>query len=79
MIHLSLPEEMKSFVDSEASRNGFATVDAYLRSLIQEEQRRQARQSLDAKLIEALESGPSTEMTREDWESIEAEAIVWIS
>ena len=58
MIHLSLPEEMKSFVDSEASRNGFATVDAYLRSLIQEEQRRQARQSLDAKLIEALESGP---------------------
>ena len=74
-INLSVPEEMKSFVESEVSRNGFATVEEYLRSLIREAQRRQARQTLDSKLIEALESGPSAEMTREDWESIETEAM----
>jgi hypothetical protein len=34
-------------------------------------QRRQAKQALEAKLSEALSSGPATPMTREDWDTLE--------
>jgi hypothetical protein len=32
--------------------------------------KRKARQELDRKLLEALDSGPSDEMTRADWQYI---------
>jgi antitoxin ParD1/3/4 len=39
-----------------------------------EAQKRQAKRELEAELREGLQ-GPSVEMTREDWESIEREAL----
>jgi hypothetical protein len=38
--------------------------------LIREAQKRRAKQELEAKLREALESGPATPMTREDWDEL---------
>jgi antitoxin ParD1/3/4 len=74
-MNVSLPDEMKVFVETQAAKEGFGTTSEYLRSVIREVQKRQAKQALEAKLREALESGPSEPMTREDWDEIEREGL----
>jgi antitoxin ParD1/3/4 len=73
-MNISLPDEMKSFIETQLSREGYASASEYLRALIREAQKRQARAELGAKLLEGLR-GPTVEMTREDWDSIEREAM----
>jgi antitoxin ParD1/3/4 len=72
-MNISLPDEMKAFVEAQMTTEGYASASEYLRALIREAQKRQAAQALQAKLLEGLR-GPTTEMTREDWDSIEQEA-----
>jgi antitoxin ParD1/3/4 len=72
---VSLPEEMKAFVEEQAAKEGFGTVSEYLCSVIRDLQKRQAKQNLEAKLREALLSGPAEPMTREDWDAIEREGL----
>jgi antitoxin ParD1/3/4 len=72
---ISLPDEMMAFVESRMAHEGYASVSDYLRAPIREAQKRQAKRELEAKLLEGLESGPETEMTREDWASLRAEAL----
>ncbi len=74
-MNISLPDEMKTFVETQAAKEGFGTTSEYLRSVIRDLQKRQAKQALEAKLREALESGPSEPMTREDWDEIEREGL----
>jgi antitoxin ParD1/3/4 len=73
-MNISLPDEMKAFIEAQMAAEGFASASEYLRGLIREAQRRQAKQALEGKFREAIESGPATPMTREDWDSIEREA-----
>ena len=74
-MNISLPDKMKAFIESQLIQEGYASASEYLRALIRDAQKRKAKQNLEAKFREALESGPSTPMTREDWDSIEAEAL----
>lgn len=74
-MNISLPDAMKDFVETEAAKDSFGSVSEYLRSVIREVQKRKAKQDLEAKFREAIESGPATPMTREDWDSIKAEAM----
>ena len=73
-MNVSLPDEMKAFVEDQAAKEGFGTTSEYLRSMIRDVQKRLAKQALEAKLLEGLE-GPTVLMTREDWDSIEREAL----
>ena len=77
-MNISLPEEMKAFIEAQMAREGYASASEYLRFLIREAQKRQAKQELEAKLQEGLQ-GPAVEMTREDWESIRREALEGLS
>lgn len=70
-LNISLPDEMRAFIEAEVARGGYASASEYLRAVIREVQRRQAKQALEAKLREALTSGPATPMTREDWDTLE--------
>ncbi len=65
-MNITMPEEMKAFVEAEMAQEGYASASEYLRALIRDAQQRQAKRELEAKSREALESGPSTPMTRED-------------
>ena len=56
-------------------REGFASPGEYLHSLIRDAQKRRAKQALEAKILEALESGPAAPMTREDWVALRTEAL----
>ena len=72
-MNISLPDDMKAFIEALMSQDGYASASEYLRALIRDDQKRRARQALEAKLLEGLQ-GPTTVMNREDWDSIEREA-----
>jgi|BogFormECP12_OM1_1039635.scaffolds.fasta_scaffold45862_1 antitoxin ParD1/3/4 len=74
-MNISLPDEMKAFVEAQMATEGYASASEYLRALIREAQKRQAKQALEAKFREALESGPATPMTKEDWAALRREAL----
>ena len=44
-MNVSLPDEMKAFVESQAAREGFGTTSEYLRSMIRDTQKRLAKQA----------------------------------
>ena len=75
-LHVSITDEMLAFVQGQAAEGGFPSPDEYLRALIQDAQVRAAKRRLEARFQEALDSGPSEDMTDEDWEGIEAGAMV---
>jgi antitoxin ParD1/3/4 len=74
-MNISVPDEMKAFVEAQMSQEGYASASEYLRTLIRDAQKRQAKQALEAKFREALESGPATPMTGDDWVTMRAEAL----
>ena len=47
----------------------------YIRQLLREEQKRQLRDEVDRNLLDALDSGDATSMTRKDWQEIEREGL----
>jgi antitoxin ParD1/3/4 len=68
-MNISLPEEMKAFIEAQMSQEGYASASEYLRALIREDQKRRAKQALEAKLLEGLQS-PASEMTDADWSAL---------
>lgn len=71
-ITISLPESLKSFIESQVSSQGFGTVSEYVRSLVRDEQKRTAQKRLESLLLEGLHSEAS-EMTENDWTDIREE------
>jgi antitoxin ParD1/3/4 len=77
-MNISLPDPMKEFIEAQTSKEGYGSVSEYLRSIIREVQKRQAKRELEAKLLEGLQ-GPAVAMTREDWDSIRRDALEGMS
>jgi antitoxin ParD1/3/4 len=77
-MNISLPEEMKAFIEARMAREGYASASEYLRTLVREAQKRNARQELEAKLLEGLQS-PVSDLTAEDWESMRREAVAQLA
>jgi antitoxin ParD1/3/4 len=67
---------MKDFVEHQAAQRGYRTTSEYFCKLIREDQKRRAREKVEALLLQGLQSEAS-EMTREDWEQIRREG--WAS
>jgi antitoxin ParD1/3/4 len=67
---VSLSDDAREFVEAEATAGGFESPDSYIQGLIRAEQKRKAREKLEALIIEGLESGEPTPMTAEDWDSL---------
>ena len=68
-MNISLPDEMKAFIEARMATEGYASASEYLRTLIREAQKRLAKQELDAKLLEGFQS-PASEMTDADWTAL---------
>jgi antitoxin ParD1/3/4 len=69
-VNISLPDSMKLFLEEQAAKGGYGTTDEYLRALIREAQRREAKAKLEALLLQGLDSGEPTPMTDEDWDEM---------
>jgi antitoxin ParD1/3/4 len=74
-MNISLPDEMKAYIEARAEQEGFGTVSEYLRSIIREQQRRDAalataHDRLRELVREALDEGPPEPVTEEDFAAL---------
>jgi antitoxin ParD1/3/4 len=64
-MNISLPDQMKQYVDEQISKGRFSSVSEYVRGMIRLDQRGQAELVLVQYLAEGME-GPSTPFTDAD-------------
>src|SRR5215831_13758191 len=74
-MNISLPDTMKHFIDAQVAAGGYSSASEYVRALVRDEQKRQARVRLETLLLEALDSGDPTAMTKADWDAIRREGL----
>lgn len=77
-VNISLPLSVKIFVDEVVAEGGYSTASEYVRELIEDAKRRKSQEEqeeIEQRLLEALDSGPATPMTKEDWEGIKQRGI----
>ena len=70
-MNISLPAALKQWVDQQIDQGGFGTASEYMRQLIREEQKRQTRLAVEAKLEEAERSGEPVPVTAKTWKETE--------
>ncbi len=73
-INISLPDDMRSFVEQQVAEQGFGTTSEYVRSLIRDARREASDAALQRKLLDGLESD-TVVLTSADWQAIRAEAL----
>ncbi len=66
-LNISLPEPMRAYVDQQVAAGGYSTASEYIRQLVREDQKRAAKQRLEALLMEGIESGPAAEVDDDYW------------
>jgi antitoxin ParD1/3/4 len=72
-VNISLPTNQRHYVERKVSRGGYSTVSEYFRELVRQDEQREAEAHLDSLLLQAMESGEPTPMTRKDWDDIRKE------
>lgn len=73
-MNISLPDQLKDFVEEQVGSGRYSSASEYVRELIREDEKRKAHDRLEALLLEGLQSGVS-EMTATDWSDIRREAL----
>lgn len=74
-MNISLPDQLKDFVDHQVSSGSYSSVSEYVRDLIRADEKQKAREKLEVLLMEGIESGTASAMTQKDWEDIRREAL----
>jgi len=72
-VNISLPTNQRQFVERKVSTGGYSTVSEYFRELVRQDEQREAEARLESLLLQALESGEPTPMTKSDWDDIRTE------
>ena len=74
-MNISLPDQLKEFVDGQVGSGRYSSVSEYVRDLIRDDEKRKAQEKLESLLLEGIQSGEPTAMTRRDWEEIRRKAV----
>ena len=74
-MNISLPDQLKEFVDGQVGSGRYSSPSEYVRDLIRDDEKRKAQEKLEALLMEGIRSSGPTEMTRENWTDIRQEAL----
>ena len=73
-MNVSLPEDLKEYVEAQ-SKSGYSTPSEYVRELIRDDQKRRAKERLDALLLEGRNSGDSIPVDARFWSELKQEAL----
>lgn len=73
-MNVSLPEDLKRFAE-EQTKHGYSTPSEYVRELIHEDQKRKAKERLEALLLEGLNSGDDVPVDAKFWADLKQEAL----
>jgi antitoxin ParD1/3/4 len=66
-LNISLPQPMKTFIETRVQEDNYSTPSEYVRALVREDQKRREEQKLETMLLESLQSGDSIDVTPEFW------------
>jgi antitoxin ParD1/3/4 len=69
-LNVSLPKAMKEYVQERVKTGGYGNTSEYVRDLIRAEQKQRAKEELEALILEGINSGPATPMTKADWDQL---------
>jgi antitoxin ParD1/3/4 len=72
-MNISLPENLKEFVESQVESGNYSSVSEFMRELVRREQRDRHREQLEKQLLEGLNSGESIKATPEMWRKLRGE------
>ena len=73
-MNISLPQELKDYIETQ-TKAGYSTPSEYVRELIREDQKRRAKERLNALLLEGLDSGKPLPATPAFWDELKREAL----
>ncbi len=71
-LNISLPDQMKDFVDEQIGEGGYSDPSEYFHALLREQQRRKAEEKLEGLLLEGLAT-KSSALNEKDWEHLRTE------
>jgi antitoxin ParD1/3/4 len=74
-MNISLPDQLKHYVDEQVGSGRYSTISEYVRDLIRDDEKRKVHEKLEAMLLDGIQSSEPTQMTREDWDEIRKEAL----
>ena len=63
VVNISLPDQMKDFIDERLTEGQFSSTSEYIRDLVRSDQKRRAQERLEKLLLEGLERGDPIEVT----------------
>ena len=72
-MNISLPDELKQFVDQQVAEQAYGSSSEYLRELIRQRRRATAEETLRRLITEGLASGPAEPVTRETFNQMRKE------
>jgi antitoxin ParD1/3/4 len=73
MAVITLPDEVQTVVDAEVRERGFANAAEYVTNLVRQDQKRRAKEQLEALVVEGIDSGDPIEMTAQTWRDLRLE------
>ncbi|WP_295392777.1 type II toxin-antitoxin system ParD family antitoxin [uncultured Thiodictyon sp.] len=77
-VNISLPDPLKQFVDGQVAQGRYSSASDYVRELICADEKRKAEETLEAALLEGLNS-PESPLTPEDWTAMRTEAMAHVA
>ena len=69
-VTLTLPNEIQVIVDAAVHEHGFANAAEYLTSLVRQDQKRRAKEQIEALMLAGINSGDDVELTADAWRDL---------
>ena len=74
-LNISLPETMKAEVENVVATEGYGNTSEFFRDLVRDYLKERQARKLEALILEGINSGDSTALTKEDFEKIKERGI----
>lgn len=74
-INISIPDNLKAEVEEIIASDGYGNTSEFFRALVRDYIRDRQERKLESLLLEGLESGESTPLTKADFEAIKKRGL----
>lgn len=74
-INISIPDSMKAEVEEVIATEGYGNTSEFFRDLVRDYLKKRQEQKLEALLLEAVENGDFTPLTKTDFEDIKKRGL----
>lgn len=72
-LNISLPQPLREWIEAQVRDGRYGNASEYVRELIRRDQERRARERLEELLLDGIESGAASPLTRKDWAELRTE------